>query len=226
MKQNKLLYSTAFYSRSRSTGEAVLITVAFTDEDATKIKEHLLGQLENFPEDKRKQIKEQINSMTNEQVESFVEQNKLTHLNGQCILCSIAKGENKSYKIAENDSNIAILEINPLSKGHSLIIPIDHKDGISEATKELAKEVSEKLKEKFSPKAVESKETSIMDHPLIELTPIYGDETEKKQATEEELESLQKEITEEEGPEIKNTPEEIVEEITEEEIPKLKPRIP
>ena len=195
--------------------------MAFTEEDATKVKEQLLSQLTNFPEEKRDQIKEQINSMTPEQVENFVEQNKLTHLSGNCIFCSITKEESKSYKIAENDSNIAILEINPLSKGHSLIIPLEHENGISESTKELAEEVSEKLKEKFNPKVVDSKKINIMGHSLIELTPIYGGETEKHKATEEELESLQKEITTEEIPETKEELEE-----ANEEIPKLPPRIP
>ncbi len=168
--------------------------MALTEEEALKIKEQLLTQLENFPEEKREQIKTQINSMTTEQVESFVEQNKLTHLSGNCIFCSITKGESKSYKIAENASNIAILEINPLSKGHSLIIPLEHEGGITDSTKELAKEVSDKLKDKFEPKVVDSKEINIMGHPLIELTPIYGGEAEKHQATEGELKSLQKEI--------------------------------
>jgi len=112
--------------------------------------------------------------------------------NSSCYHSQITKEESKSYKIAENDSNIAILEINPLSKGHSLIIPLEHENGISESTKELAEEVSEKLKEKFNPKVVDSKKINIMGHSLIELTPIYGGETEKHKATEEELESLQK----------------------------------
>jgi len=172
-------------------------------------------------DEQSQQIKEQINSMTTEQIEAFVKQNKLTHLNGQCIFCSIIKGESKSYKIAENDSNIAILEINPLSKGHSLIIPLEHEGEINETTKELAKEVSEKLKDKFNPKAIDSKEINIMGHPLIELTPIYGGEAEKHQATEEELESLQEEITKENIPE---TEEELKE--ANEELPKLPPRIP
>jgi len=195
--------------------------MTFTDEDAEKTKEHLLSQLENFPEEKREQIKNQINSMTTEQVESFIEQNKLTHLNGKCIFCSIIKGESKSYKIAENNSAIAILEINPISKGHSLIIPLEHKTEISEDTKELAKEVSKRLKEKFNPKTINSEETNIMGHPLIELTPIYGGETEKKQASEEELESLQKEIITEENVEKKEKSD-----VIKEDIPKLKPRIP
>ena len=77
--------------------------MTFTEEDATKIKEQLFGQLEKFPEDKRAQIKEQVNSMTTEQLEKFVEQNKLTHLNEECLFCTIAKEEMKSYKIGENN---------------------------------------------------------------------------------------------------------------------------
>jgi len=202
--------------------------MTLTNEDAEKIKKHLLNQLTNFPEEKQEQIKEQINSMTAEQVEKFVEQNKLTHLNGECIFCSITKGESKSYKIAENDSDIAILEINPLSKGHSLIVPLEHENGISESTKNLAKEVSEKIKEKFNPKTIDSKEIKIMDHSLIELIPIYGGETEKKQATEEELQSLQEEMAEENINEIEEDVDEVKEDVDEvkEDIPKLGPRIP
>lgn len=195
--------------------------MTFTDDDAIRVKEELLKQLDNFPEDKREQIKNQIESMTTEQTEAFVEQNKLNHLSGNCIFCSIAKGESKSYKIGENESNIAILEINPLSEGHSLIIPLDHGAGITDSTKELAKKISEKIKKKFEPKVVDQKETSIMGHPIIELTPIYGGVAERHKATVEELESLQEEISKEDIPE---TPKELEE--ADSDIPKLKPKIP
>ena len=79
-----------------------------TEEESSKIKEHLLTQLENFPEDRRTQIKEQINSMSIEQVETFIEQNKLTHLGGQCIFCSIVANKTPSFKIAEDKNNIGI----------------------------------------------------------------------------------------------------------------------
>ena len=195
--------------------------MTFTEEEAIRVKEHLLTQLDNFPEDRRKQIKNQIESMTTEQVETFIEQNKLTHLNNKCIFCAITKDEAKSYKISENDSNIAILEINPLSVGHSLIVPLEHKDGITELTKELAEDVSEKLKDIFKPKAIDSKEINIMGHPLIELIPIYGGEVERHQASEEELKSLQEEIITEEIPETKEELKEV-----NEVLPKLPPRIP
>ena len=39
------------------------------------------------------------------------------------IFTKIIKGEIPSYKIAENDKFIAFLDINPLQKGHTLIVP-------------------------------------------------------------------------------------------------------
>ena len=129
--------------------------------------------------------------MTTEQVEKFIEQNKLTHLGGQCIFCAIIANQTPSYKIAENKNNIAILEINPLSKGHSLIVPKGHLDELAQSTKDLAQEISQKLQEKFNPNEIKIKELKIMDHPIIEITPIYGDETEKQQASEKELTHLQ-----------------------------------
>jgi hypothetical protein len=193
--------------------------MTFTDEDAGKIKEHLLKQLDNFPEDKRGQIEQQIKSMTTEQVKEFVEQNNLGHLNGECLFCEIIKKKRMAYIIGENESNLAILEINPLSKGHSLIVPLNHDSEISDSSKELAKTIVNKLKNKFEPKTVTTKEIKIMGHPLIEITPIYGGETERKTATEEELEKLRDEIIEEE-------PEPEIQEKEEESIPKLPPRIP
>lgn len=39
------------------------------------------------------------------------------------IFTKILKGEIPSYKIAENDRFYAFLDINPLAKGHTLVIP-------------------------------------------------------------------------------------------------------
>lgn len=195
--------------------------MAITKEEADKIKEHLLTQLENFPEDKRSQIEKQINSMTTEQVETFIKQNKLTHLGGQCVFCSIVAGKTPSYKIAEDKNNLAVLELNPMSKGHALIVPKEHLDEVLESAKNLIQEVSKKLQKKYNPKEIQIKELKIMGHSLIEIIPIYGDETERRQAGEEELKSLQKEITKpaEIKIEEKTEPEEI-------DIPVLPMRIP
>ena len=43
-----------------------------------------------------------------------------------CIFCKIAKGEIKSEKILETDNFFAIKDINPKTKGHSLIVSRKH----------------------------------------------------------------------------------------------------
>ncbi len=44
------------------------------------------------------------------------------------IFTRIAKGEIPSWKVAENDRFYAFLDINPLSAGHTLVIPKDVED--------------------------------------------------------------------------------------------------
>jgi len=46
------------------------------------------------------------------------------------IFARIASGEIPSYKVAENDRFFAFLDINPLAKGHVLVIPKEEIDYI------------------------------------------------------------------------------------------------
>jgi len=46
------------------------------------------------------------------------------------IFTKIAKGEIPSYKVAENDRFYAFLDINPIAKGHTLVIPKSETDYI------------------------------------------------------------------------------------------------
>ena len=46
----------------------------------------------------------------------------------ESIFSKIAKGEIPSYKVAENDSFYAFLDINPLTRGHTLVIPKEETD--------------------------------------------------------------------------------------------------
>ncbi|CAE7209381.1 hypothetical protein P3342_011872 [Pyrenophora teres f. teres] len=49
-----------------------------------------------------------------------------TAMASTCIFCKIIKGEIPSMKIFESAKTLAFLDIGPLSKGHSLIIPKFH----------------------------------------------------------------------------------------------------
>lgn len=197
--------------------------MAITQEEAVSIKEHLSKQLENFPEEKRKLIQEKIEAMSPEQLENFIEQNKLTHLGGNCLFCSIVSGETKSFKLGSNAHNIAVLDINPISKGHTLIIPKEHTEETNEYSNKLAQEIGRKINDRFKPKEVKLNKQVIMGHAILEVIPIYGDEKERLKPSEEELEDVKHKIKEVkiEKPKVeKNTIEK------KESIPVLPPRIP
>jgi diadenosine tetraphosphate (Ap4A) HIT family hydrolase len=205
-----------------------------TKEQADQIKQHLLGQLENFPENQRDIVKKKVLSMTNEELEQFIKQNQLTHLDKEtpkekCIFCSIIDGKIPSYKIDENQEAIAILEINPLSRGHALIVPKEHleEDKIPSNAFILAKKIEGRIQEKFQPQEIQTNPQKILGHAILEILPIYGTETEKHKATQEELVELQNLLKIEQPlPQIAEEKPLPKKEIETEEIPILKPRIP
>jgi len=43
-----------------------------------------------------------------------------------CIFCKIGKGEIPCYKLYEDESFLAFLDINPRNPGHTLIVPKEH----------------------------------------------------------------------------------------------------
>ena len=50
------------------------------------------------------------------------------------IFSRIVSGEIPCYKIAENEYFLAFLDVNPLTKGHTLVIPKREVDYISTST--------------------------------------------------------------------------------------------
>ena len=63
-----------------------------------------------------------------------------------CIFCKIAAGEIPSRKIYEDDDLIAIMDLSPTSKGHSLIIPKEHCTNIYDIDEEIAGKVMKTAK--------------------------------------------------------------------------------
>lgn len=55
-----------------------------------------------------------------------------------CIFCKIAKGEINSATVYEDSHFTVILDVNPATKGHCLIIPKEHFDNIYDLDGETA----------------------------------------------------------------------------------------
>ena len=49
-----------------------------------------------------------------------------------CIFCEIVKGEIPSFKVYEDDRVLAFGDVNPISKGHTLVIPKRHAQDLWE----------------------------------------------------------------------------------------------
>ena len=178
-----------------------------TPEQTEHIKKQLIEHIEKgFPKDKHEFAKKQIESMNSEQLEEFLKKNKLmqatkTPQTAQkpqgCIFCSIVSGETSSYKINENKKALAVLEINPVSKGHTIIIPKEHlssTEKIPQLVFSLAKNVARRLKIKLKPKNTEISSSNLFGHEILNVIALYGDENtaEKHPAKPEELAELQK----------------------------------
>ncbi len=74
--------------------------------------------IEDLSPEQRKELEEKLKNMSPEELANLQKQ--------QCIFCQIIEGKIPSKKVYEDDKIIAILDINPASKGHVIILPKEH----------------------------------------------------------------------------------------------------
>jgi histidine triad (HIT) family protein len=173
------------------------------------LKQQVIKQIESsFPEEKKGFAIERINSMNDEEFLEFLKKNKLLSSDkdsleesektsqGESPFRLIVEGKIHAYQIDENKEGIAVLEINPVSKAHIIIIP---KKAVKESTKipksilSLAKSISKRIKTRFKPKEVLISSNNTLDEIIVNLLPVYSNESlssPRKQASKEELEEL------------------------------------
>lgn len=119
------------------------------------------------------------------------------------IFSKIAAGEIPSYKCAESDKFYAFLDINPLAKGHTLVIPRKEVDYIFDLSDEeiaefqvFAKKVAVALKVAFPCKKVAQVVLGLeVPHAHIHLIPMQSEadvdfRKEKLKLSEEEFKAI------------------------------------
>lgn len=124
------------------------------------------------------------------------------------VFTKIIHGEIPAYKIAENDHFLAFLDVSPLAKGHTLVIPKKEVDLIFDLETEeyknlwaFAKTVAEKIR-----KAVPCVRVGVavvgleVPHAHIHLVPLNGIEdlnfkNERLKLSPEEYSEIQQSIT-------------------------------
>lgn len=103
-----------------------------------------------------------------------------------CIFCKIINNEISSYKIYENDMVVCFLDINPLSSGHTLIIPKKHFKDISDIDSEYLSSINDATKyvynllmSKLGPDGIRIVQNNgicqEIKHYHVHLIPVYND---------------------------------------------------
>lgn len=130
-----------------------------------------------------------------------------------CLFCKIVRNEIPSKKVFENDSVLAFLDINPMSSGHTIVIPKNHYKTLEEIPDsevgelfKAVKKVSSTIYQKLDIDGYNivmnnySASGQAIGHAHVHIIPrTHGDELikleiPKKQAEEEELDKVLKKI--------------------------------
>lgn len=129
-----------------------------------------------------------------------------------CIFCKIATGEIPSRALYEDDDFKVILDLEPATKGHALILPKSHADNlyelpdeIAEKVLKLAKQMAINMTEKLGADGfnlVQNNGTvagQTVHHFHMHLIPRYADDGqdinwEKSQPSSEDLDAVKEQI--------------------------------
>ncbi|MEK6800482.1 MAG: HIT domain-containing protein [Nanoarchaeota archaeon] len=202
--------------------------MSLSKEEITELKNQLKEQIKHLSGNERKEAEKQIEEMSEESIDLMVSQQKT-----QKIFRMIANKEIESVTIKENDKAIAVLEINPLSRGHTLIIPkqsYKNKNKFGEDFAVFVKEIVEKIEKNMKAKKVHFLIEDKLGEIVGEIIPEYDLEMKnmkRKQMEREDLEKVKKEINREVIIAKKETVKEEKKEPVQKEIPlKLKRKIP
>ncbi|MHA1370291.1 MAG: HIT family protein [Promethearchaeota archaeon] len=134
-------------------------------------------------------------------------------MTSDCVFCKIIEGKIPAKKIYEDRKIIAFLDINPISRGHTLIVPKTHFRLFTEGSDEiiadlfnLIKKILKLIKEKLNCKGFnilinqERAAGQVVDHFHVHVIPRYDtDEIEipkpKFEISNEDIDEIFKKLT-------------------------------
>lgn len=152
--------------------------MALTQKQVEELKKQLSEQIQHLPPDQKAAAQKQIEEMSNEAIESMLKQQQIQEANPevQQIYRQIVNDKIPSKKLDENSQAIAVLEIKPISLGHTLIIP---KKQITDAKKmptsafTLAKKIAKRISSKLKSVGCEIQTQYTFGEIIINVIPIY-----------------------------------------------------
>ncbi|PJC44557.1 hypothetical protein CO038_03115 [Candidatus Pacearchaeota archaeon CG_4_9_14_0_2_um_filter_39_13] len=173
--------------------------MALTQKEIKELKNQLLAQIQDLPPEQKEEAQQQIESMSQEALETMLRQQQAQQAQ---VFRKIASKEIPSKIVDENQEAIAVLEIRPISEGHTIIIPkkeIKETKNLPSSVLALSERVAEKLTKALSAKKVEIQSGIQLGEVIINLIPVYDKplnlNSQRTQASEEALESVLKKIS-------------------------------
>ena len=184
--------------------------MSLTEEQIKSLKEQLSQQIHHLPEDKRKEAQKQIEKMSDGALETMLKQQQSSQATAQQpVFRSVVSGEIPSKKLDENSHAIAVLDIKPISKGHTVIIPknpITNAKDLPTSALTLAKKIAKKLSSKLKASGCEIQTQFAFGEIIVNVIPVYDRplniNSPRQDASEEELSKLEKKLKVVKKPEV------------------------
>ena len=148
----------------------------FSLEDIAEVKAQLREQVAHLPDQQKALALQQIDNLSPEAVEKLVEQQQEKNSSKKSIFRLIADREINSEVVEETATGIAVLDINPIAPGHTLIIP---KKQVERATKlpttlfQLGKRIGQRIQKKLKASSIELATQEAFDEAIIHVIPSY-----------------------------------------------------
>ena len=130
-----------------------------------------------------------------------------------CIFCKIVNGEIPSFKVYEDDMVFAFLDINPLSRGHVLVLSKEHYENILEVPEDtyahmakMTKKISDKVQEVYKPEGILINQNNgkragqqimhihIHVKPIYKDTMVFSEANHRKKFDDQKMKKIQKEL--------------------------------
>ena len=172
--------------------------MTLTKEQTKELKSQLMQQIAHLPLEKKAEAEEQINSLSEESLESML---KEQHSQQQRIFRLIIEKQIHSVQIAENSKAIAVLSIKSISKGHAIIIPkqvVENEKDLSKEAHSLAEETSKKIIHSLKASSTSIISEKAFGEVIIHVIPIYDKplnlHSKREDLSTEQLEKIKLEI--------------------------------
>lgn len=171
--------------------------MALTEEQIKELKGQLIQQIGHLPPEKKEEARRQIVEMSSAAIEAMVQQQKAR---GE-IFRKIANKEIDSVYVGENENAVAVLDINPISRGHTLVIPkraVKTAKQIPKTAFNLAEELAKKISANLGAKSVKIETDATLGEAVIHLIPIYDEplslDSERRSVSKEELLEIKRKL--------------------------------